>query len=125
MIKEFLKFPATILSLFLSTSTLICCAIPSFFILIGAGATLANFVNSLPFLIIFSQNKLYVTLMAFFFLLVAFIINYNTRESTCPSELKLKSNCTRSKTISQKILFISFLIFIFSSAYTYLITYLL
>ena len=40
--------PANFLSLFASSSTLICCALPTIFILIGAGATFANIISIFP-----------------------------------------------------------------------------
>ena len=55
---------ANFFSLFASTSTLICCALPAIFVAIGAGATFASLVSSFPFLITLSKYKLYITLFA-------------------------------------------------------------
>ena len=40
---------ANFLSLFASSSTLICCALPSLFIAIGAGASFASLITVFPF----------------------------------------------------------------------------
>jgi mercuric ion transport protein len=45
------------LSLFTSLSTLLCCALPSLFVLIGLGATVASVVSAAPWLITFSRHK--------------------------------------------------------------------
>ena len=46
---------ANFLSLFASSSTLICCALPSLFVVIGAGASFANLITVFPFLIVLSS----------------------------------------------------------------------
>jgi mercuric ion transport protein len=45
------------LALFTSWSTLLCCALPSLFVLIGLGATVASMVSAMPWLIAFSHYK--------------------------------------------------------------------
>ena len=42
------------LSLFTSLGTLLCCALPSLFVAIGAGAVLAGLISNMPFLIVLS-----------------------------------------------------------------------
>ena len=44
-------------SLFTSLSTLLCCALPSLFVLLGLGATVASVLSSVPWLITFSRHK--------------------------------------------------------------------
>lgn len=53
-----------ILSLFASTSTLICCALPTLLVTLGLGAVVAGAVSSLPWLMPLSQNKGWVFLVA-------------------------------------------------------------
>lgn len=53
-----------ILSLFASTSTLLCCALPTFLVTLGLGAVVAGAVSSLPWLVPLSQNKEWVFLGA-------------------------------------------------------------
>lgn len=45
------------LSLFTSLSTLLCCALPSLFVLLGLGATVASVVSAAPWLITLSRHK--------------------------------------------------------------------
>ncbi len=47
----------SILSLFTSFSTLICCALPALLVTLGMGAVLAGLVTSLPFLVTLSNYK--------------------------------------------------------------------
>ena len=59
------------LSLFASSSTLICCALPAIFVAIGAGASFASLITVFPFLIVLSQYKIYITLFALVMILIA------------------------------------------------------
>ena len=53
-----------ILSLFASTSTLLCCALPTLLVTLGFGAVVAGAVASVPWLVPLSQNKEWVFLGA-------------------------------------------------------------
>jgi len=46
-----------VLSLFASTSTLLCCALPVLLVTLGLGAVVAGAVSSLPWLVPLSENK--------------------------------------------------------------------
>ena len=48
------------LSLFTSLGTLVCCALPSLFVLLGLGATLASFLSAVPWLVTLSRHKAWV-----------------------------------------------------------------
>jgi low affinity Fe/Cu permease len=56
---------ASLVSLFTSSSTLFCCALPAIFVMMGAGASFASFVSAFPFLITLSVYKIELTLFAF------------------------------------------------------------
>ena len=67
---------ANFLSLFASSSTLICCALPSLFVVIGAGASFANLLTVFPFLIVLSQYKIYITMFALVMIIFAGYENF-------------------------------------------------
>jgi len=50
------------LSLFTSLSTLLCCALPSLFVLLGLGATVASVLSQAPWLVAMSHHKHWVFL---------------------------------------------------------------
>jgi hypothetical protein len=52
------------LSLFTSLSTLLCCALPSLFVLFGLGATVASVLSQAPWLVAMSHHKHWVFLIA-------------------------------------------------------------
>jgi len=51
-------------SLFTSLSTLLCCALPSLFVLFGLGATVASVLSQAPWLVTMSHHKHWVFLIA-------------------------------------------------------------
>jgi hypothetical protein len=51
-------------SLFTSLSTLLCCALPSLFVLFGLGATVASVLSQAPWLVTMSRHKHWVFLIA-------------------------------------------------------------
>ncbi len=52
------------LSLFTSLSTLLCCALPSLFVLFGLGATVVSVLSAAPWLVTMSHHKHWVFLGA-------------------------------------------------------------
>ena len=61
MFKDNESMKLGLITLFASSSTLICCALPALFVLLGAGATFASLVNFFPQLIIISQYKISIS----------------------------------------------------------------
>jgi hypothetical protein len=52
------------LALFTSLSTLLCCALPSLFVLFGLGATVASVLSQAPWLVTMSHHKHWMFLIA-------------------------------------------------------------
>jgi len=76
-------------SLFASTSTLICCALPALFVSLGAGASFASLVSTFPFLITLSQYKVAISAFAFLLIVAAGIMNYRSARLPCPIDPEL------------------------------------
>ena len=112
---------ANYFSLFASSSTLICCALPALFVALGAGATFASLVSSFPFLIVLSQYKLSITLFALIMLIIAGYANYKTYYMPCPSDPKLGRLCMQTRKRSRVLYYYSAGIFLFASMFTYVV----
>ena len=110
-----------LVSLLASSSTLICCALPAIFVLLGAGASFVTLINIFPLLVKVSQYKTYITVFAFIMILLAGIINYKTYRSPCPIDPELKKICLTTRKRSRYIYYISLIIFIISTTFTYLL----
>ena len=112
---------ANFLSLLASSSTLICCGLPSLFIVLGAGASFANLITIFPFLIVLSHYKLYITIFALLMIIFAGQVNYKTYYMPCPSDPELGRVCIRARKHSRYIYYFSLALFIFATLFTYVI----
>lgn len=92
-------FTAT-LSLFTSTSTLICCALPALFVTLGAGAALAGMVSTFPFLVTLTEHKVLVFSIAGVLLTVSALLQYRARHAPCPIDPVLAKQCDRLRRMS-------------------------
>lgn len=63
-------------SLFTSLSTLLCCALPSLFVLFGLGATVASVLSQAPWLVTMSRHKHWVFLIAGVLIAANFVYVY-------------------------------------------------
>ena len=112
---------ANLISLFASSSTLICCALPAVFIVIGAGATFASIISIFPFLVVISKYKVSITLVSLLILVFAGYINYRTYYLPCPADPELGRICLQTRKRSRSIYYFSVIIFTFATIFTYLI----
>ena len=112
---------ANFFSLFASSSTLVCCALPAVFVALGAGASFASLVSSFPFLITLSHYKLYITSFAIVMLVIAGYANYRNFNLPCPADPQLGRLCMQTRKRSRVIYYISACIFIFATLFTYIV----
>ena len=106
------------LTLFASSGTLICCALPIVLITLGMGATVAALTSSFPILITLSQHKAWV--FAFSGLLLGLTGWWlYRREYSCPGDKRLAAMCARSRVWNRRIFLTSALIWLlgFFAAY--------
>jgi hypothetical protein len=91
------------LSLFASLSTLICCALPALFILLGFGAAFASLISSFPQLIWISENKMW------FFVFGALALTFNgywrwkNKDRDCPIDPVTQEACRSTRDWSTAI----------------------
>lgn len=112
---------ANFFSLFASSSTLICCALPSLFVVLGAGASFASLLTVFPFLIVLSQYKLAISLTAFTTIALAGFAHYKTARLPCPADPELGRACLQSRRRALLLYYISVIIFAFATIFTYLV----
>jgi len=82
----------TIFTLFTTSGTLICCALPIIFVTLGMGATVAAMTSTFPFLIILSQYKIWVFLFSGLMLLLSGWLMFRPGRA-CPIEPELARAC--------------------------------
>jgi len=112
---------ANFFSLFASSSTLICCALPSLFVVLGAGASFASLLTVFPFLIVLSQYKLAISLTAFTTIALAGFAHYKTARLPCPADPELGRVCLQSRRRARLVYYVSVSIFAFATIFTYLV----
>jgi mercuric ion transport protein len=99
------------LSLFTSFSTLLCCALPSLFVLLGLGATVASAVSVAPWLITLSRHKNWTFALAGLLIATNFVYLFRiaprlrTESQACP--LHGPSACGTADRMSRWILWVS------------------
>lgn len=102
---------ASLLALFTSSGTLICCAIPALLVAVGAGAALSSLIATVPQLVWFSEHKTIVFLTAAIMLLVSGVLQWRVRRLPCPADRALAQACLRARRISLMVYFLSVGIF--------------
>lgn len=87
-------------ALLLSTSTLLCCALPALLVAVGAGAALAGLVSAVPQLVWLSAHKTAVFVGAGLALTLAGWMQWRARRLPCPADARLAAACARLRRIS-------------------------
>jgi hypothetical protein len=105
-------------TLFLSLSTLICCALPALFVLLGAGATFASLLGVFPQLIWFSEHKGIVLFVAGI-LLFANLAMRILVPPQCPADPKLAAECARAQRVSGLVLKISLIAYLIGGFFAF------
>jgi hypothetical protein len=103
---------ASVLALFTSGSTLICCALPALLVALGAGAALSSLVSVVPQLVWFSQNKFGVFLAATVMLVLAGILQWRARSLPCPADPAAARECARARVVSLRVYLVSVALFL-------------
>ena len=102
----------SLLSLFTSGGTLICCALPALFVSLGAGAVMASVVTSVPQIVWFSEHKLGVFIFAGMMLSISGFIQWKARSLPCPSDKALAELCNKTRVNSLRVYFFSVCVFL-------------
>jgi hypothetical protein len=103
---------ASLLSLFTSGSTLICCALPALLVALGAGAALSSVVATVPQLVWFSEQKEVVFGFAGVMLAMSGVLQWQSRSLPCPLDPELARICTRTRRHSLAVYLISLALFL-------------
>lgn len=99
------------LSLFTSTGTLICCALPALLVTLGAGAALSTLIAVVPGLVWVSEYKEVVFGVAGVMLAVNGLLQWKGRFAPCPVDPALREACLRSRKTSSRIYLASVVIY--------------
>lgn len=105
MDKSYLRW----LTLFITSSTLLCCALPILLVSLGFGAVVASLNYNIPGLVFLAEHKLWtLSLSAFLLLFLAWVI-WRPNQS-CPANPELAEHCQTAKRWNKRIFWLSVVI---------------
>ncbi len=99
----------TVFSLFTTTGTLVCCAIPIIFVTLGMGATVAAMTSAFPFLITLSQHKIWLFAFSAVMLLISGWLMFRPGRA-CPIDADLARACNTAFKWNKRIYWASVVI---------------
>lgn len=91
------------LSLFTSTGTLVCCALPALLVALGAGAALSTLISVVPGLVWVSEYKEAVFVLAGVMLTVSGYMQWRGRFAPCPVDAAQRNACLRTRKTSAMV----------------------
>jgi hypothetical protein len=111
---------ASVLSLFASGSTLVCCALPALLVTLGAGAALSSAVSVFPQIVWLSEYKVEVFLFATVMLAASGFMQWRARGLPCPIDPVLAEACTRTRKISIGVYLFSVVLYLIGGFFAFL-----
>jgi len=111
---------ASFLSLFTSSGTLICCALPATLVGLGAGAAMSSLVSNVPQLVWFSEHKIGVFLFAGIMLVLSGAMQWHARGLPCPADPALAAACLQTRKTSIRIYIVSVVIFLIGCFFAFI-----
>ena len=98
---------SSLVSLFASSSTLICCALPALLVSLGAGAALASLVAVFPQIVWISEHKEAIFLISSALMVAGGVMQWRNRFAPCPTDPDLRNACLKTRRTSLRIYWVS------------------
>lgn len=116
------SFWPSLMSLLLSTSTLLCCALPALLVTLGLGATLAGIISTVPWITALSKYKDWIFTATGIVLITSGFIIYSARKSPCPVDKKKARACQLTRRISAGLYVLSVMLYCTGLFFAYFAT---
>ena len=107
--KESKESKVTYFTLFTTTGTLVCCALPIILVTLGLGSAVVAMTSTFPFLIYLSLHKTWVFAFSGFMLALSGWLMYRPGRA-CPSDPELGQKCSNAFKWNKRIYWISVVI---------------
>lgn len=108
-----------VLSLFTSSGTLLCCALPTLLVTLGLGAVVAGAVSSVPGLAALTRHKPWVFLVGGLLLGLNWALEFRRPAPACPVDGG-ESACDTAGRFSRIVLWVSTIVFLIGFTMAYL-----
>jgi hypothetical protein len=113
-----------VISLFASSSTLICCALPALLVALGAGAALSGLVGAFPQIVWLSEHKVGLFISAGLMLLASGALQWINRNAPCPINPALRDACLRTRKVSMRVYWVSVAIYLVGGFFAFVLPWL-
>jgi hypothetical protein len=113
-----MKRVVAFLSLFTSLSTIVCCALPALFVVLGFGAAFAGLTSAFPQLIWVSEHKVWFFSFGAIFLILGGLLQWKNRQLSCPID-DLGAACATTRDWSGWIYFSSLALYVIGAFFSY------
>jgi hypothetical protein len=114
------SFITSLVALFASSGTLVCCALPALLVAVGAGAALSSLVSAVPQLVWISEHKLGVFSFAAMMLAFAGALQWRNRNAPCPVDPALRDACLRTRKVSLRVYLLSVALFLIGGWFAFI-----
>ncbi len=111
----------SVLSLFASSSTLICCALPALLVALGAGAALSGLVGAFPQIVWLSEHKVGLFIFAGLMLAASGGLQWINRNAPCPIDPALRDACLRTRKVSTQVYWVSVAIYLVGGFFAFVL----
>ncbi len=108
-------------SLFTSSGTLVCCALPALLVSLGAGAALAGLVATIPSLVLLSEYKEFVFGFCAVMLVISGAMQWQSRYAPCPVDPALAAACARTRRMSLWVYGASVALFVMGGFFAFIL----
>ena len=112
------------LTLFGSLGTLLCCALPTLLVSLGAGAVMASLVTNVPQLVWLSEHKIPLFIFAAIMLVVSGIMTYINSLAQCPVDPVQARSCRRARRWSVAVFNASALLYVVGFYFAFIASHL-
>jgi uncharacterized membrane protein len=90
----------SVASLFATSSTLVCCAIPALLVALGAGAALSSLVSVFPQVVWLSEHKESVFAFSGLMMAGSGVLQWRNQNAPCPTDPALRDTCRKTRKVS-------------------------
>jgi hypothetical protein len=93
----------SVLSLFASSSTLVCCALPALLVALGAGAALSSLISVFPQVVWLSEHKEALFAFAGLAMVASGALQWRNRNAPCPTDPALRRACLKTRKMALRV----------------------
>ena len=106
------------LTLFTSSGTLLCCALPALIAAVAGGASVTSFLSVFPWLVPLSRHKIWIFVSAAIFIVISAFLQWKVRKNACDPN-KHEEGCQVASSVRRILFWCSLGVYSFALFFTY------